>query len=111
MMANTSTNDGSPHEQVSEVIAAMVMQKGHREGAEFIINECVNGKTDYLNCVLDVILNPERNIDNLDNIEWCKWLIAGGRTPDEFASIGKVNDIINDVYECVVTRSCLYAVC
>lgn len=94
MMANTSTHDGSPHEQVSEVIAAMVMQKGHRDGAAFINNECVNGKTEYLNCVLDVILNPEQNIDNLDNIEWCKWLIAGGRTPDEFASIGKVNDII-----------------
>lgn len=93
MMAHTSTNDGS-HEQVSEVIAAMVMQKGFREGAAFINNECVNGKTEYLNCVLDVILNPEKNIDNLEHIEWCKWLIAGGRTPDEFASIGKVNDII-----------------
>lgn len=104
-MANTSTNDGSPpHEQVLEI-----MQKGHREGAAFINDECVNGRADCLNYVLDVILNPEKNIDNLDNIEWCKWLIAGGRTPDEFASIGKVNDIINiiisssaeSVYLCV----------
>lgn len=87
-----STNDGS-YEQVSEVIAAMVMQKGFREAASFINNECCNGKSDHLNCVLDVILNPEKNIDNLDYIEWCKWLIAGGRTPDDFASIGKVNDI------------------
>lgn len=105
MMAHTSTNAGS-HEQVSEVIAAMVMQKGYSEGAAFINNECVNGKTDYLNCVLDVILNPEKNIDNADHIEWCKWLIAGGRTPDEFASIGKVNDIIS-----VVTRSASFADC
>lgn len=109
MMA--STNDGSssppPHEQVSEVIAAMVMQKGHRDGAAFINSECVNGKTDYLNCVLDVILNPEKNIDNLDNIEWCKWLIAGGRTPDEFASIGKVNDIIVINIIIVVRAECV----
>lgn len=119
MMANTSTNDGSPpHEQVSEAIAARVMEKGHREGAAFINDECVNGISDNLNYVLDVILNPEKNIDNLDNIEWCKWLIAGGRTPDEFASIGKVNDIINiiissarSVRVCIVTRSCLYARC
>lgn len=114
MMADTSSsNDGSPNEQVSEIIATIVMQKGHRDGAAFINSECVNGNTDNLNCVLDVILNPEANIDNLDNIEWCKWLIAGGRTPDEFASIGKVNDTSPstvhvrtcEVNECVVTRS------
>lgn len=101
-MAHASTVDGA-HEQVSEVIAAMVMQKGYRDGASFINNECVNGKSEYLNCVLDVILNPEKNIDNLEYIEWCKWLIGGGRTPDEFASIGKVNDIL---YVCTaVTHS------
>lgn len=92
MMAHTSTSDDQ-YEQVSEVLATMVMQKGLSGGASFINNECVNGKSDYLNCVLDVILNPEKNINNIENIEWCKWLIAGGRTPDEFANIGKVNDI------------------
>lgn len=91
-MAHVRTADGSP-EQVSEVIASMVIQKGYSDGASFINNECVNGKREYLNCVLDVILNPEKNIDNLEHIEWCKWLIAGGRTPDEFASKGKVIDI------------------
>lgn len=89
---NAHSSIDSSHEQVSEVIAAMVMQKGFRDGAAFINNECVNGKTEYLNCVLDVILNPEKNIENLDYIEWCKWLIAGGRSPDDFASKGKVND-------------------
>lgn len=87
-----STSDDS-YEQVSKVSATMVMQKGFREGASFINNECCNGRSDYLNCVLDVILNPEKSIEDLDSIEWCKWLIAGGRTPDDFASIGKVNDI------------------
>lgn len=93
MMAHSSSNDDS-YEQMSRIIAAMVIEKDKKEGASIINNECVNGKTESLDCVLDIILNPEEKIDNSDNIEWCKWLIAGGRTPDEFSSIGKVNDII-----------------
>lgn len=92
MMAHTSTVDES-HEQMSEIIASMIKEKGLRDGSAFINNECVKGKTEYLNCVLDVILNPEENIDNPSNINWCKWLIAGGRTPDDFATIGEVIDI------------------
>lgn len=38
---------------------------------------------------LHLILHPEQRIDDSDNIEWCKYLIAGGRTPAEFAAIGK----------------------
>lgn len=92
MMANSSTANET-HEQKSERIAAFVMQKGYSNGAAFINNECVNGQRESLDCVLDTILNPEKKIDDLDNIDWCKWLIAGGRTPDEFANIGEVNDI------------------
>lgn len=106
MMAHTSTTDET-HEQMSEIIASMVMQKGFRDGSAFINSECVNGKTEHLNCVLDFILNPEKNIDNLTNIDWCKWLIAGGRTPDEFASIGKVNDIINIIISSSAESVCL----
>lgn len=92
MMAQTSDAD-RPQGHVSKIIAAMVMDKGFRDGSAFINEECVKGGNEYLDCVLDVILDPEDNIDNLTNINWCKWLIAGGRTPDEFAAIGEVIDI------------------
>lgn len=70
--------------------AEIVMQKGKRGGAAFINAECVNGPPfEHLEYVLDVILNPDKKIDDSENIDWCKWLIAGGRTPSEFASIGK----------------------
>lgn len=103
MMAHTSNTDRSQG-HVSKIIAAMVMDKGFRDGSAFINDECVKGGTEYLDCVLDVILDPEDNIDNLTNINWCKWLIAGGRTPDEFAAIGEVIDIF-------VKHSATYAVC
>lgn len=92
-MANLSSAD-EMNEQISDGIynAAFIMDKGPSDGAAFINNECVNGRRKYLDYVLDVILNPEKKIDDLDNINWCKWLIAGGRTPDDFANIGKVND-------------------
>lgn len=103
MMAHTSNVDRSQG-HVSKIIAAMVMDKGFRDGSALINDECVKGGTEYLDCVLDVILNPDDNIDNSTNIDWCKWLIAGGRTPDEFAAIGEVIDIF-------VQPSATHAVC
>lgn len=40
---------------------------------------------EFMHC----ILNPDRKIDDKDSIEWCMWLIGGGRTPTEFAAIGE----------------------
>ncbi|XP_055526440.1 E3 ubiquitin-protein ligase Ubr3 [Wyeomyia smithii] len=45
------------------------------------------GHSESLNLLLDDLLSPERLICDGDSIVWCKWLIAGGRTPEEFASI------------------------
>ncbi|KAL1485543.1 hypothetical protein MTO96_010052 [Rhipicephalus appendiculatus] len=38
-----------------------------------------------LNELLDIILDPRKPIDIWDTIDWCKWLMAGGKTPDEFS--------------------------
>ena len=35
-----------------------------------------------------ILLNPSKAIDDWDAIDWCKWLMAGGRTPDEFVNTG-----------------------
>lgn len=72
-------------------IADLVMNMGKRSGAAFINAECMAGPPPYLHLdsLLDVILDPNEKIDNAKTIDWCKWLIAGGRTPTEFASIGE----------------------
>lgn len=83
-------------------VAELVMNMGKRGGAAFINAECMAGPPYlHLDSLLDVILDPNEKIDDAKTIDWCKWLIAGGRTPTEFASIG----------ECFVTASlCLHSI-
>uniref|UniRef100_A0A182N8H3 E3 ubiquitin-protein ligase n=1 Tax=Anopheles dirus TaxID=7168 RepID=A0A182N8H3_9DIPT len=69
---------------------ARLKEKGKKLASAHIHRElAVNGTSDSLNRLLDDLLSPETPISNGDNIEWCRWLVAGGRTPAEFASIGK----------------------
>lgn len=78
-------------------IADLVMNMGKRSGAAFINAECMAGPPPYLHLdsLLDVILDPNEKIDDAKTIDWCKWLIAGGRTPTEFASIGEYIVIVS----------------
>lgn len=76
---------------------------GKRAAAAYINNDLANSAAlaalagqqpqpqhqQLLDEFLHLILNPEWRIDDSDNIEWCKFLIAGGRTPAEFAAIGE----------------------
>lgn len=67
------------------------MGKGKRGAAAYIsltTGRDTGGCPPYLNELLDVLLNPSKPIDDWETIDWCKWLMAGGRTPDEFASTG-----------------------
>ncbi len=34
------------------------------------------------------LLGPQRPIDDFETLDWCKWVIAGGSTFDEFAKTG-----------------------
>lgn len=43
----------------------------------------------HLKELLSTLLNPQKPIEELETVDWIKWLIAGGKTPVEFASIGK----------------------
>ncbi|XP_055590598.1 E3 ubiquitin-protein ligase Ubr3-like [Uranotaenia lowii] len=52
----------------------------------------VLGESESLNLLLDEYLNPMLRITCTTSIEWCKWLIAGGRSPAEFASIVRSYD-------------------
>lgn len=69
--------------------AKVLLAKGKRAAAAYIHADCSNATNpQYLNEVLDNLLNPAKAIDEWETIDWCKWLMAGGRTPDEFSSTG-----------------------
>lgn len=74
--------------------AQVLMNKGKRGAAAYIHDECSNastgeGRQRHLDELLDTLLNPSIAIDDWETIDWCKWLMAGGRTPDEFTNTGK----------------------
>jgi len=82
-MASTSSST-SPDVQV-------LMGKGKRGAAAYIslaTDRDTGGCPSYLIQLLDVLLNPGKPIDDWETIDWCRWLMAGGRTPDEFSTIG-----------------------
>jgi E3 ubiquitin-protein ligase UBR3 len=75
----------------NSVAAHVLMKKGKRGAAAYVHANCSNSASpQHLSELLDLLLNPEKTIDEWETIDWCKWLMAGGRTPDEFSSIGKV---------------------
>lgn len=52
--------------------------------------EC-SKKTDpqKIKYLCDVLLNPTtKQIDDFETLDWCRWLIAGGITFEEFAKTG-----------------------
>ncbi|XP_052741571.1 E3 ubiquitin-protein ligase Ubr3 isoform X2 [Bicyclus anynana] len=72
--------------------AQVLMKKGKRGAAAYIHADCLTGCPKYLGPLLDVLLNPSKAIDDWETIDWCRWLLAGGRTPDEFATIVRSYD-------------------
>ncbi|XP_053948183.1 E3 ubiquitin-protein ligase Ubr3 [Anastrepha ludens] len=67
--------------------------RSRKEVAALINAECCRGgATPELDAVMDKLFNPGTPIDNADNIEWIRWLIAGGRTPQEFVKIVRSYD-------------------
>ncbi|GLG92566.1 Uncharacterized protein GBIM_00221 [Gryllus bimaculatus] len=72
----------------NSIAAHVLMKKGKRGAAAYVHADCSNSTSpQHLNELLDVLLNPGKTIDEWETIDWCKWLIAGGKTPDEFSSI------------------------
>lgn len=68
----------------------MLRQKGKRATANTIHQELsANGLSETLNVMLDDLLSPDKDINDSDNIEWCKWIIASGKSPNDFSSQGK----------------------
>ena len=70
--------------------AQMLMKRGKRTVATYLKGECLrpNGQQ-QLGDLLDYLLDPTKSLDDFDRIDWCRWIIAGGTTFDEFAKTGK----------------------
>jgi len=73
--------------------AEILIRKGKRGAAAFVQAECRDTKVEgtknpphHLNALLDHLLHPQKSIDDQDTIEWCHWLVGGGRSYDDFAS-------------------------
>ncbi|KAG7308930.1 E3 ubiquitin-protein ligase ubr3, partial [Plutella xylostella] len=77
---------------MSNSSAIVLMKKGKRGAAAYIHADCASGAPQHLGPLLDVLLNPSKTLDDWETLDWCRWLIAGGRTPDEFASIVRSYD-------------------
>lgn len=72
--------------------AHVLLKKGKRGAAAYVHADCSNSLSPkHLSDLLDLLLNPGKTIDEWESIDWCKWLMAGGKTPDEFSSIGKMD--------------------
>ncbi|KAG4079082.1 hypothetical protein HA402_001053 [Bradysia odoriphaga] len=66
-----------------------IMQMGKRGSAAFINDEMKQSNgvpSENLSALLRTILDPDSQIDDTENIDWCKWIIAGGRTLSDFAA-------------------------
>nr|XP_018904322.1 PREDICTED: E3 ubiquitin-protein ligase UBR3 isoform X2 [Bemisia tabaci] len=68
--------------------AHVLMKKGKRGAAAYVHSDCaIKGSNRLLNEVLDILLNPRKSINEWETIDWLKWLMAGGKTPDEFSNL------------------------
>ena len=49
----------------------------------------IRASPDQLKDFLNNLLSPVKDINDLETIDWCRWLMAGGQTPEEFANEGR----------------------
>jgi len=106
-----ATQTGDVAQQQSSAYA--LMKRGKRGAAVLIAVECCNvvtvadaqRKQDGINEIdpaasalirckllddmLDILLNPYDAIGEWNNLDWLRWLMAGGKTLDEFSNAGK----------------------
>lgn len=72
-----------------------IVGKGKRGAAEYI-KTCRS--PEILNEILDRILSHEISINDSESIDWIRWLMAGGNTPENFTALGEyINEFLNTV--------------
>lgn len=70
--------------------AKTVREKGKRDAASTIFTELsTQGRSASLDVLIDDLLDLDKLVDDSEIIDWLRWLIAGGKSPTEYTSIGK----------------------
>lgn len=72
--------------------AKTVRERGKRDAAATIFTELADGGQGHspsLDVLIDDLLDLDKLVDDSEIIDWLRWLIAGGKSPTEFTSIGK----------------------
>lgn len=70
--------------------AKTIKERGKQKVAHEIYTELLaKGHSSDLDVIIDELLDLDTRIDDSENIDWCRWLIAGGKTPTEFIQTGE----------------------
>lgn len=84
--------------------------QGKKATASLIHQELsANGHSETLNIMLDDLLSPDKLITESDNIEWCKWIIASGKSPNDFSTQGKLSIVVVPLQR-IITQE-YFAIC
>lgn len=88
--SSPQASKSSTKSKTANSIVKMLKEKYKREAALKIQSECSeNGYSETLNTLLEDLLSTDKPIDDPETIDWCKWLIAGGRLLSEFSAVGR----------------------
>ncbi len=72
----------------------VLFKKGKRTSAAFIHSECLQfinsskSELKMLSQISDVLFDVRKSIADWDTIDWIKWIVSAGQTPDEFTQNG-----------------------
>lgn len=72
----------------SMTASQQIVEKG-KKGAAVHLKNCQSPESlfEFLD---NYVLHYEQCIKNIESTEWIKWLMAGGKTPEEFAAQGEL---------------------
>lgn len=66
-----------------------LLKRGKRGLAVYFKTECnKNSGEQKLKNLLNYLFSPSKHLDDNETLEWCRWLMAGGVTFDEFSKTG-----------------------
>lgn len=75
---------------MADETARNLIRKGKIASAAFVQGVCrISSPCAVTEEIFNSVVNPTVPIHDGDLIDWCRWLIAGGQTPEEFSQTGK----------------------
>ncbi|XP_055914152.1 E3 ubiquitin-protein ligase Ubr3 isoform X3 [Eupeodes corollae] len=87
-----STSRGESDRIANMIRSASLYKRQHEIGALVNVECCRNGPTPDLDAIMYHLFSPKEPIDNTDKMDWIRWLIAGGRTLEEFVKFVRSYD-------------------